>query len=299
MTERQMKHPAHGRPTEQKVAAVLAGLRGDREHSEVCAQHDIDEQTYAAWMQGFLSGGREALARMAVEAESNVHAGHAHLPHLPAWLRRTRGETRLHVSLAMLAAIVLQAVLPDRLALHPVWLLLALEVALLIVLVAFNPVRMTRSSPLQRATGLGLTGLVVAANAFSGIRLVHDILTGHGTKDPNTLFGSGAAIYLTNVIAFSLLYWELDRGGPVARANATDPHPDFLFAQMASPEVADPNWEPTYGDYLYTSLTNATAFSPTDTLPLTLWAKGLMGIQSMVALGVVGLVVARAVNILS
>jgi transposase-like protein len=294
-----MEHPEHGRSTEQKVAAVLAGLRGDREHSEVCAQHDVDEQTYAAWMQGFLAGGRDALTRMTLEGVTNVHAGHAHLPHLPAWLRRTRGETRLHVVLAMVAAIVLQAVLPDRLALHPVWLLPVLEVALLVALTVFNPTRMTRSSPLQRATGLFMCGLVVAANAFSGIRLVHDILTGHGTKDPNTLFGSGAAIYLTNVIAFSLLYWELDRGGPVARANGTDPHPDFLFAQMASPEVADPDWEPSFGDYLYTSLTNATAFSPTDTLPLTLWAKTLMGIQSVVALGVVGLVVARAVNILS
>jgi hypothetical protein len=294
-----MKHPAHARETEQRVAAVLAGLRGDRDHREVCAQHDVDETTYAAWMQGFLAGGREALSRMAVESVSNVHAGHAHLPHLPAWLRRTRGETRLHVVLAIVMAMVLQAVLPDRLALHPVWVLPALEGALLIVLTVFNPMRMTRSTPAQRATGLGLCGLIVLANAISGSRLVHDILTGHGTKDPNSLFGSGAAIYLTNVIAFSLLYWELDRGGPVARANAVDPHPDFLFAQMASPEVADPDWEPRFGDYLYISLTNATAFSPTDTLPLTLWAKALMGLQSVVALGVVGLVVARAVNILS
>jgi hypothetical protein len=287
------------RTTEQKVHAVLAGLRGDREHGEVCVEHGIDEMTYAAWMQGFLAGGREALSRLAVESSSNAHAGHAHLPHLPAWLRRTKGETRLHVVLAVVAAMVLQAVLPDRLALHPVWLLPALEVALLVALTVFNPMRMTRSTPVQRATGLGLCGLIVAANAFSGTRLVHDILSGHGTRDPNSLFGSGASIYLTNVIAFSLLYWELDRGGPVARANATDPHPDFLFAQMASPAVADPDWEPRFGDYLYTSLTNATAFSPTDTLPLTLWAKALMGLQSLVALGVVGLVVARAVNILS
>jgi hypothetical protein len=294
-----MKHLPHAHETEQRVAAVLAGLRGDRDHHDVCAQHDVDEATYAAWMQGFLAGGREALSRMAVESVSNAHAGHAHLPHLPAWLRRTRGETRVHVVIAIVMAMVLQAVLPDRLALHPVWLLPALEGALLIVLTAFNPMRMTRSTPAQRATGLGLCGLIVLANAVSGSRLVHDILTGHGTKDPNSLFGSGASIYLTNVIAFSLLYWELDRGGPVARANATDPHPDFLFAQMASPEVADPDWEPRYGDYLYTSLTNATAFSPTDTLPLTLWAKALMGLQSLVALGVVGLVVARAVNILS
>jgi hypothetical protein len=294
-----MKHPAHARETERKVAAVLAGLRGDRDHGEVCAEHQVDEQTYAAWMQGFLAGGREALTRMSVEATTNTHAGHAHLPRLPAWLRRTRGETRLHVVFAVVVAMLLQAVLPDRLALHPVWLLPALEVALLIVLTVFNPTRMTRTTPLQRASGLGLCGLIVAANAFSGTRLVHDILTGHATKDPNSLFGSGASIYLTNVIAFSLLYWELDRGGPVARANATDPHPDFLFAQMTSPEIADPDWEPRYGDYLYTSLTNATAFSPTDTLPLTLWAKALMGVQSVVSLGVVGLVVARAVNILS
>lgn len=294
-----MSGPPRTWSMEQMVEAVLAGLREDTDHSRVCEQHDLDEAQYAVWMQGFLAGGRDALSRLAVEQVTNTGAGHAHLPHIPAWLRRTRGESRLPVVAAVVLAIVLQAVLPDRLAVRPMWLLPSLEGVLLVVLTLFNPLRMTRSSPMMRATGLTFCGLIVAANAFSGAHLIHDILSGHGTKDPSTLIGSGASIYMTNVIAFSLLYWELDRGGPVARACATQPHPDFLFPQMASPEVADPDWEPTFGDYLYTSLTNATAFSPTDTLPLTLWAKALMGLQSAVALGVVGLVIARAVNILS
>jgi hypothetical protein len=99
-------------------------------------------------------------------------------------------------------------------------------------------------------------------------------------------------------VAFALWYWEFDRGGPFARAAGERPHPDFLFPQMATPEVTHPDWEPYFVDYLYVSFTNATAFSPTDTMPMSRWAKGLMAVQSAVALSTVALVVARAVNIL-
>ncbi len=118
------------------------------------------------------------------------------------------------------------------------------------------------------------------------------------TEDATKLLLYGGAIWLTNVLVFALWYWELDRGGPVTRMLGARKHPDFLFAQMASPEVAPEDWEPMFLDYFYLSFTNATAFSPTDTLPLTRWAKMLMLLQSAVSLATVALVIARAVNIL-
>lgn len=219
-------------------------------------------------------------------------------PPAPAWQRKTRGENRAAAALAILAAIVLQTVLPDRLAVRPAWMLPVLEVGVLIALIAINPVRISRPHPVARIGGLVLVGLIIAANVASSVRLVHDILEGQGSNDPNTLLGSGAAIYLTNIVGFALLYWELDGGGPIARAGGHVRHPDFLFPQMTSPELAPPDWEPTFVDYLYVSFTNATAFSPTDTLPMAVWAKLLMALQSIVALGVLALVIARAINIL-
>jgi hypothetical protein len=227
--------------------------------------------------------------------------GHHHLGQtleVPAWLRRTRGETRLPVVLAVVAAIVLQAVLPDRLAVRPRWMLPSMEGALLVGLSVFNPLRMNRSHPAARAASLTLTAIMTTANAVSAGLLINAILDKNGGDSPTALLGSGAAIYITNIVAFALWFWEFDRGGPVSRAEALDPHPDFLFPQMVTPEIADPDWEPTFFDYLYVSFTNATAFSPTDTMPLSRWAKGLMAAQSAIALSAVALVIARAVNIL-
>jgi uncharacterized membrane protein len=112
------------------------------------------------------------------------------------------------------------------------------------------------------------------------------------------LLWSGFSIWLANIVIFSLWYWDFDRGGPTARATASDAEPDFLFPQMTDPAYAEPGWHPRYFDYLYVSLTNASAFSPTDTMPLTRWAKLLMGTQSATSLVLVGMVLARAVNIL-
>lgn len=216
-----------------------------------------------------------------------------------AWLRRTAGERRWPVALAVLVAIALQLSLPTRLGLRPSWLLPALEAALLVTLVAANPHRINNRHPALRAGSLGLVGLISVSNAVSGGLLVHQILNG---TDPSisagSLLANGGAIYLTNVLAFALWYWEYDRGGPAARADGDAEHPDFLFTQMTSPELAPPDWEPLFLDYLYLSLTNATAFSPTDTLPLSRWAKALMALQSVVALAVAALVIARAVNVL-
>jgi hypothetical protein len=140
-------------------------------------------------------------------------------------------------------------------------------------------------------------GLVSAVNGVSLGLLVHYLING-GNAGGHELIVSGAVLWVTNVLLFAVWYWELDRGGPVARFVDPDALPDFLFPQMEDTQFAIPGWRPGFGDYLYTSLTNATAFSPTDTMPLTLTAKLVMSVQAITALLTVALVVARAVNIL-
>jgi hypothetical protein len=145
---------------------------------------------------------------------------------------------------------------------------------------------------------LALIAAISLANLWSAGHLIRGLIRHKDLSDAGTLLANGAAIYVTNIVSFGLWYWEFDRGGPVARAQAQRAYPDFLFPQMSSPELASPNWAPNFIDYLYVSFTNATAFSPTDTMPLSRWAKLLMGVQSAVSLATVGLVIARAINIL-
>jgi len=173
-----------------------------------------------------------------------------------------------------------------------------LEIALLAVLTAINPVRLSRRTRIGRYLTMALAALITLDNVVSAFVLDRGILTGHAGNDAVRLLSAGAAIYLTNIIVFGIWYWELDRGGPFNRAAGTDPHPDFLFPQMASPELGPEHWEPRFLDYLYTSFTNVMAFSPTDTMPLSRWAKSLMALQSAIALSTTALVLARAVNIL-
>ena len=129
--------------------------------------------------------------------------------------------------------------------------------------------------------------------------LVHYLITG-GHTGGHALIGSGVVLWVTNVLLFSVVYFDLDRGGPLNRFEQKTAWPDFQFPQMENPQFTPlgKEWRPTFLDYLYTSLTNATAFSPTDTMPITQLAKVLMGIQGTAAIVTVGLVVARAVNIL-
>jgi hypothetical protein len=218
----------------------------------------------------------------------------------PAWRRETPGERRWPSLVAVIVAVVLQLLLPQSLVLQPRWLLPAVEIGLLVALWLANPVRMERRHPLIRIAGLCLVGAMSLANLISAGLLVAQLLSGESADDARTLIGSGAAIYATNIIAFAIWYWELDRGGPMARAEGEHQHTDWLFPQMTlqDPTIAHRDWEPTFVDYLYLSFTNATAFSPTDTLPLSRWAKLLMLVQSSVALSAVALVIARAVNVL-
>jgi uncharacterized membrane protein len=218
---------------------------------------------------------------------------------MPAWKRPTEGEARWQATLAVAIAIALQFPLPDRLVLvHPAWLLPAVETLLLVALVMANPHRITRSSTAIRVLSLVLVAIFSLTNAYSVARLAVGLVQGTEGENAGPLLVTGGVIWVTNVIVFALWYWEFDRGGPVARANATRGYPDFQFVQMTSPQLAPPDWEPAFADYLYLSFTNAAAFSPTDVMPLTRWAKMAMTVQAAVSIVTVALVVARAVNIL-
>ncbi|WP_236794134.1 hypothetical protein [Amycolatopsis sp. GM8] len=215
---------------------------------------------------------------------------------VPAWLRVTEGEQRWAVTLAIALAVTLQLVLPDRLAFRPHWLLPALELGLVAVLIGLNPVRISRNHPWLRPLSTMLIAVISLANAWSAVLLVMDLLGARAGEEPGPLLGSGGAIWLTNVIAFSLWYWEMDRGGPVSRAQGQQPRPDFRFPQMEEPE-AHPEWEPHFLDYFYLSFTNATAFSPTDVMPMSRWAKMLMLSQSAISLVTLAVVISRAVSL--
>lgn len=221
------------------------------------------------------------------------------LPHggVAAWRRQTPGEPRWPAAVAVAVAIGLQVALPARLNLSSRYLLPAVEAIVLIALVVINPGRVDRAERPLRVLGLALIAVASVANGYSAVELILGLVHGTEGSTPGPLLATGSAIYITNVLVFALWYWEFDRGGPAARAHARDPYPDFLFPQMTTPGMAHPEWEPRFVDYLYVSFTNATAFSPTDTMPLTRGAKTAMGLQSVISLVTVALVIARSVNI--
>ena len=197
----------------------------------------------------------------------------------------------------ILVAALLQLTQPDRLTIGPNWLIPSLEGVLGIGLILSTPRQLEHNHEGRRKFALGLVALVSAANVFSLLELSHFLLR-HSTPNARELIGAGALIWLTNVLIFALWYWELDRGGPGIRAEALDGPPDFLFPQMSDDTIEPREWRPHYIDYMYVSLTNAMAFSPTDTMPLSAMAKSIMGLQSLVSLVTIGLIVSRAVNIL-
>jgi len=199
--------------------------------------------------------------------------------------------------LTVLAAICLQLALPKRLTVGPTWLVPALEAALLIGMFVATPRQLEHEHRRRRRVALGLTAFVSAANVYSLGALAHYLLH-HEVSSGRRLITSGVLIWLTNFLIFALWYWELDRGGPGKRASGNDQPPDFLFPQMSDDNIEPLDWRPQFIDYLYVSLTNATAFSPTDTMPLSPMAKSVMGAQSVVSLVTIGLIVSRAVNIL-
>ena len=185
--------------------------------------------------------------------------------------------------------------IPNENIVHLPWLVPAAEAVLLVALLTSKPTGVAERRRLHRIS-LAVVGLLVLAALWATATLIHDLIEGEGvSQDPSELLVAGAEVWLGNIFAFSMLYWLLDGGGPIARLRDRDPV-DFAFTQHMSPELAPPGWRPVFLDYLHLGFTNSTAFSPTDVMPLTLRAKYLMVVQSTVALALFGLVVARAVN---
>jgi uncharacterized membrane protein len=211
-------------------------------------------------------------------------------------------EPRWPIALAISAYIALTIVLrvlqPHRESVGNPWLVPALEIALFVALIAADPLHVgRRSNWLRRVAIVLVVSLVVVALVSTAVLVTDLIRGGKVTTSASTLLSSGVLIWLGNCLAFGLLYWLLDSGGPLARYRHERPYPDFAFSQQLNPELAPPGWRPRYVDYLILGVTTSTAFSPTDVMPMTAWAKLTMSLQSIVSLVVIGLVIARAVNV--
>jgi hypothetical protein len=214
----------------------------------------------------------------------------------PAWLRKTSGERHWWVVAALSVAILLHFTMPSDFVEHPAYVIPSIELVLLAVLAVAHPETTAVRPSWLRIMAQVQYGLVAVWNIGSLIVLVHTVTDGSKVQ-ADDLLRAGMTIWLTNVIVFSLWYWDFDRGGPAARAAGEMDIPDLLYPQMTDDHLAH-DWEPFYLDYLYVSFTNATAFSPTDTMPLSRWIKALFTVQSATALITITLVAARAVNIL-
>lgn len=218
--------------------------------------------------------------------------------HLPSWLHRHRGEHRWPAALVVVLCILLQSIqtkhaLSENLRIT----FLIVESLLLVVLFVFNPTRINRLNQELRNLSLTLLGVITVGNVFCIWVLIKNLLFMTDPITPAKLLLNGGTIWIINILLFGLWFWELDRKGPAARANGIDAYPDFLFPQMENSNLAHPGWRPVFMDYLYVAFTNGTAFSPTDTEPLSSWAKVLMAIESAISLLALVVVIARAINL--
>jgi hypothetical protein len=204
------------------------------------------------------------------------------------------------MALAVLAAGGLRAVLPAELRSGDArWAFVVVVFGLLAILIIGDPGRIDRDSRWLRALTGTLIGLISVVNASAAVRLVAGIIDGAKfSTDANILLASGGAIWLTNVLAFGLWYWDLDRGGAAARARGAGHQPAFVFPEMTHAQYVGADWYPKFMDYLHLSFTTATAFSPTDVSAIRSWAKLMMMSEAAISLVVAVLVVSRAVNIL-
>jgi len=209
------------------------------------------------------------------------------------------GEPRWHMASAVVAAIVLTILMPDDLRLGPPWLLPLIEGGLLVALIVGDPGKIDRRTAALRRLSLGLVFvLILGALWATAVLTSHLIQGGKETNSADALLQAGAIVWASNVLAFALLYWELDGGGASERAHRPPERAvDLAFPQQMDPNLAPPQWRPGFVDYLYLGFTNATAFSPTDAMPLAPWAKVTMAVQAVISLVILSLVVARAVNI--
>jgi len=208
------------------------------------------------------------------------------------------GESRIPMAAAVVAAMALTVLMPDSVRAGPNWMLPVIEAGLLAALIAGDPGRIDRRSRRLRTLSIALVSVLVVGALWATGQLVDALI--HGGAETNSateLLEAGTLVWLSNLIAFALLYWELDGGGPAARAVRRPAHPDLAFPQQLNPEIAPADWRPGFIDYLYLAFSNGTAFSPTDVMPLVAWAKITMAAQALISIAILGLVIARAVNV--
>jgi hypothetical protein len=211
-----------------------------------------------------------------------------------------RGERWWPVALAIIVVVGLHVALPAKYRVNPPWVAPAVLLTLLAALIVGDPGRIDRQKTWLRVTTSIVIALLTLANLFAAARLVAAILTNNGLFASNAtgLLATGGVIWATNVIAFGLWYWDLDRGGAAARAHHPFANPAFVFPEMLHNDYAPAGWVPEFADYLSLAFWTATAFSPTDISAIKRWAKLLMMIEAVVSLGIGALVIARAINIL-
>jgi len=216
----------------------------------------------------------------------------------PQWKCKTDPESRRPVFVAALVIIAGQAWVAYSLHLRPFWLFPLIATVLLAASIAVYESADT-PGPVARILSYTLDAVLVIANAVSLVLLVRGVFLGSSLKPTGLLF-AGLALWLVNLGVFALLYWELDGGGPEARADGyRDHYPDLVFPQQQADQqgLAPATWKPSFYDYVYVSLTSSIAFSPTDAMPYSKWAKLVMGVESVLSFATLGVLVARAVNI--
>ena len=207
-------------------------------------------------------------------------------------------ENRWPMACTLVVAMAVPLLLPARFSLGPSWSIPAVEALLLAAIIAIDGGRIDRRSAAGRALSLGLVAVLVADAAGVTGRLVVDLIEGGPeTNSATDLLKTGFLVWFYTIVAFAFVYWVLDGGGPESRFLAPPQFPDLAFPAQLNPGVAEPGWRPEFFDYLYLGFTDATAFSPTDVMPLARWGKLAMTVQSVGSLLILGLVIARAVNI--
>jgi hypothetical protein len=203
------------------------------------------------------------------------------------------------MAVAVLTAAILHALLPEELRLQSSPYLPWLAFVLLILLVIGDPGRINRVRTWTRIVTDVLIGFITLANSYAAVMLVVGIVDNASFETPRELLLAGGAVWVTNVIAFALWFWDLDRGGAAERARGTMRAPAFVFPEMQHTAHVRPDWYPTFVDYLAFSFATATAFSPTDVSAVKPWAKVLVVTESLLSLALATLVIARAINILT
>jgi hypothetical protein len=212
---------------------------------------------------------------------------------------RASAESRWPMAFTLVLAMAVPLLLPARFSLGPSWAVPAVEALLLVAIIATDRGRIDRRSAVGRVLSLALLAVLIAEAAGVTVRLVVDLVEGGPeTNSAADLLKTGFLVWFYTIIAFAFLYWMLDGGGPESRFLSPREFPDLAFPAQLNPGVAPRGWRPEFFDYLYLGFTDATAFSPTDVMPLARWTKLAMTVQSVGSLMILGLVIARAVNIL-